>query len=81
MKKLKWCVNYEFEYDLDWLVSETKMLIDMRKDISIEAAARSIVHHAIAVEDDDVYYAFGDAQYEIIVYEILQELNEQIPLF
>lgn len=85
MKKIKWCVNYEWEYDLDWLVMETKAVIneilekkyrsmDNLKDI--EDVARNVVHHAIAPEDDDLYYAFGDAQYETIIYEILQELKK-----
>lgn len=80
MKKIKWCVNYEFEYDLDLLVKKTQTLEknyeDMGVHINIEDIARTVVHHAIAPEDDDIYYAFGDAQYETIIYEILQELKK-----
>lgn len=81
MEKIEWCVDYEWEYDLDRLVDETQTFMNEWKDLSVEEVARKVIHHLLTFENYNIYFAFGEEQYEIIINEILQELKIQQTLF
>ena len=84
MLELNWTVEMSCEIDVDELTQRVKKLIektDYNDEETINDICFDVIRDDIASYDDDIYYNFGDEQYEIVAEAIRKKIQVQQKLF
>lgn len=82
MKKIKWSVNYEWEYDLDKMIKETREYLDNHPNEDVDRYIRMVVSSKIDSKTSfRQHFSFTPEIARYIGKQVTEGVTGQISLF